>query len=86
MTDIQLLTVVVTLLAIFGAMISNRKSLEGMRSESKSRAAAGRIQRTELQTMLQATLFRIESKLDQIAETLARQSESLDRIARGGRE
>lgn len=73
MTDIQLLTIVITLFAIFGSMLANRKSVEDMRDvlrvEMKAQAAEWN-----------GSLQRIENKLDHISETLASHGTRLDRL------
>ncbi len=76
MSDIQLLTIIITLAAIFGAMYGNRKSVEDMRDVL--RAEAGH-QGAELK----AILLRIENKVDHMAETQADHRERLARLEGG---
>lgn len=88
MTDVQLLTIGLTLLAIFGATFANRKSVEDMRdvlrAENKTQAAeftaALKVQSAELN----AALIRIENKIDHVAEMVASHSVRLDKLE-GGR-
>jgi hypothetical protein len=70
MTDMQLLTLVITLLAIFGAMYGNRKSTEDMRDVLRAewKGGVGEI-RAELKTGLgeiRADLKLIDNKLDHV--------------------
>jgi hypothetical protein len=78
----QLLTLVITLLAIFGAMYGNRKSTEDMRDVLRAELKAGRAESTlELRKAvapLHLALQRIENKLDHLAEVQARHSEKLE--------
>lgn len=89
MSDMQLLTLVITLLAIGGAMYGNRKSVEDMRdvlrAESKTQAAEWKLDldtRFGLQTDV---LRRMENKLDHIVETLANHGERLTNLEKGGK-
>jgi len=99
MSDIQLLTIGLTLLAIFGATVANRKSVEDMRdvlrAENKAQAseltAAFKTQAAEFTAALKvqsaelnAALIRIENKIDHVAEMVASHSERLDKLE-GGR-
>lgn len=77
MTDLQLLTAAITLLAIFGAMYSNRKSVEDMRDVLRAEFKAESV---TLRADLTAALTRIENKLDHYAETQATHSERLDKL------
>jgi hypothetical protein len=61
MTDLQLMTLVITLLAIFAAMYGNRKSTEDMRDVLRAEWRAGIAE-------LRADLQRIENKLDHYAK------------------
>jgi hypothetical protein len=81
MTDIQLLTIVITLLAIFGAMYGTRKSTEDMRDVLRAEFRAGV---SEVKTDLSLVLQRIENKLDHVVETQAHHSERLDRLEKKG--
>jgi hypothetical protein len=74
MTDMQLLTLVITLLAIFGAMYGNRKSTGDMRDVL---SAEFRSSITEALAPVHLTLQRIENKLDHFAEVQASHSEKL---------
>jgi hypothetical protein len=71
MTEMQLLTLVITLLAIFDAMYGNRKSTEDMRDVLR---AEFRSTVTEVKADLSAILRRIENTLDHFAETQASHS------------
>ena len=64
MTDPQLLTVVLTLVAILGSIIANRKSVEDMRDVLRAEAKAGTAE-------LRIDLQRIENKIDHLSETVA---------------
>ncbi len=90
MTDVQLLTIVLTLLAVFGAMYSNRKSTEDMRdvlrAESKAQAAEMRAESRAQAAEMSAVWQRIENKLDHLADTLAGHSERVDNLGRGKQE
>jgi len=84
MSDIQLLTIVITLLAIFAAMYGNRKSVEDMRNVLR---AETKVQSTELRAAVQGQfadvgtiLARIENKLDHVVATQASHSEWLQRL------
>lgn len=81
MTDIQLLTMTITLLAILGAMYGNRKSVEDMRDVLRAEAKTQTVElRAEVKAQtveLTAVLQRIENKLDHLAETVASHSEKL---------
>jgi hypothetical protein len=77
MTDLQLLTLVITLLAIFGAMYGNRKSTEDMRDVLRAEWRAGI---AEIKTEMMLGFQRIENKLDHYAETQASHSERIDRL------
>jgi len=77
MTDMQLLTLVITLLAIFGAMYSNRKGTEDMRDVLRAEFRSSVI---EVKADLSAILMRIENKLDHYAETQATHSEQISRL------
>lgn len=93
MTDIQLLTIVLTLLAIFAGIYLNRKSVEDMRDVLRAEAKAQTTQMESNQRLLAADirsefttyrseitvlLLRIENKLDHLAETVASHSQKLD--------
>lgn len=73
MTDMQLLTLVITLLAIFGAMYGNRKSTEDMRDVLRAEWKAGVGE-------IRADLKLIDNKLDHVVETQARHSEKIDKL------
>lgn len=73
MTDIQLLTIVLTLLAIYGATFWTRKGVEDMRDVLR---AEMRAQTAELRTDFQ----RVENKLDHLADTIASHSARLDKL------
>jgi hypothetical protein len=73
----QLLTLVVTLLAIFGAMIGTRKSTEDMRDVLRAEFKANL---TETMAPIYLTLQRIENKLDHMAEVQAGHSEAIARL------
>ena len=81
MTDMQLLTLVVTLLAIFGAMIGTRKSTEDMRDVLR---AEFRSAITEAVAPINLALQRIENKLDHMAEVQATHSEAIAELKRRG--
>jgi hypothetical protein len=88
MTDLQLVTLVITLLAIFGAMYGNRKSTEDMRDVLRAewKAGVGEI-RAELRTGLgeiRADLKLIDNKLDHVVGTQARHNERLDQLEKKG--
>jgi hypothetical protein len=84
MTDVQLLTITLTLLAILGSVWANHKSVEDMRdvlrAELKAQAAefglALKTQSGENNTVLQ----RIENKIDHFADTIATHSGRLDKL------
>lgn len=81
MTGAELLTIGLPLLAIFGSIVANRKSLEDMRDVLRAEfTAALNVQSTELA----AALTRIENKIDHVAEMVASHSERLDKLE-GGR-
>lgn len=73
----QLMSLVITLLAIFGAMFGNRKSTEDMRDVLRAEFRA-----TLVETMgpVNLALQRIENKLDHFAETLATHAERIDKL------
>jgi CII-binding regulator of phage lambda lysogenization HflD len=77
MTDMPLLTLVITLLAIFGAMYSNRKGTEDMHDVLRAEFRSSVI---EVKADLSAILMRIENKLDHYAETQATHSEQISRL------
>jgi len=77
MTDMPLLTLVITLLAIFGAMYSNRKGTEDMRDVLRAEFRSSVI---EVKADLSAILMRSENKLDHYAETQATHSEQISRL------
>jgi len=88
MSDIQLLTIGLTLPAIFGATVANRKSVEDMRDVLR---AENRVQAAEFTAALKVqsaelngALIRIENKIDHVAEMVASHSERLDKLE-GGR-
>jgi len=99
MTDVQLVSIVLTLLAIFGSILYNRKGNEDMRDllRAEIRATGAEI-RGELKTdnanlrteMVSAfatvnqTLMRIENKLDHLSETVANHAERIDRLEKRG--
>jgi hypothetical protein len=100
MTDMQMLTLVITLLAIFGAMYGNRKSTEDMRDVLRAEIygdrksaedmrdvlrAEFRASNVELKSELTTILLRIENKVDHFAETQASHSERLNRLDGGAR-
>ncbi len=76
-----LLTLVITLLAIFGAMIGTRKSTEDMRDVLR---AEFRSAITEAVAPINLTLQRIENKLDHVTETQATHSEAIAELKRRG--
>ena len=84
MTDIQLLTIVLTLLAIFGSTFANRKSVEDMRdvlrAEMKAQVAELNLTLKEQTADLKATLLGIANKLDHLAEMVATHGERLDKL------
>ena len=67
MTDMQLVSLVLTLLAIFAAMIGNRKSTEDLRdvlrAEMKAESATVRAEVAALQAEMKAGFERLETKL-----------------------
>ena len=71
MTDIQLLTIVLTLLAIFGSVLANRKSIEDMRDVLRAESR-------EQSATIYARLQGIENKIDHLVEIVASHSERLD--------
>lgn len=73
MTDVQLLTITLTLLAILGSVWANRKSVEDMRDVLRAELKA---QAAEFNTAFQ----RIENKIDHLADTLATHSGRLDKL------
>jgi CII-binding regulator of phage lambda lysogenization HflD len=77
MTDMPLLTLVITLLAIFGAMYNNRKGTEDMRDVLRAEFRSSVI---EVKADLSAIVMRIENKLDHYAETQATHSEQISRL------
>jgi hypothetical protein len=77
MTDLQLVTLVITLLAIFGAMYGNRKSTEDMRDVLRAEWKAGVAE-------IRADLKLIDNKLDHVVQTQARHSERLDHLEKKG--
>ncbi len=77
MTDLQLPALVITLLAIFGAMYGNRKGVEDMRDVLRAEFRAS-------MTEVTAHLTRIENKLDHYAETQASHSERIERLEKRG--
>jgi hypothetical protein len=99
MTDVQLVSIVLTLLAIFGSILYNRKGNEDMRDllRAEIRATGAEIRgelktdsanlRTEMvsgfSTVNQA-LQRIENKLDHLTETLANHAERIERLEKRG--
>jgi hypothetical protein len=88
MTDMQLMTLVVTLLAIFAAMYGTRKSTEDMRDVLRAEWKAGVSEmRAEVRTgvgEIRAELKLIDNKLDHVVETQARHSERLDHLEKKG--
>ncbi len=88
MTDLQLLTLAITLLAIFGAMHGNRKGTEDMRDVLRAELKAGRAETgLELRAAtheINLVLQRIENKLDHYAETQASHSERIEKLEKRG--
>lgn len=88
MTDVQLLSIVLTLLAIFGSILYNRKGIEDMRdvlrAEIKSASAEARVELRDAIAPVNLALQRIENKLDHLTETLANHAERVERIERRG--
>ncbi len=91
MTDLQLVSLVLTLVAILGAVFYNRKSVEDMRdvlrAETKAESAVLRGEITTLRAEMNvgfaqvgATLQRVENKLDHYAEVQAKHQEDIDRL------
>jgi hypothetical protein len=88
MTDIQLLTIVITLLAIFGAMYGTRKSTEDMRDVLRAEWKGGV---SELNATfatgiaeIRADLKLLDHKLGHLVEVAARHSERLDSLGKKG--
>ena len=77
MTDLQMVTLVITLLAIFGAMYGNRKSTEDMRDVLRAEWKVGVAE-------IRADLKLIDNKLDHVVETQARHSDRLDHLEKKG--
>lgn len=75
MTDTQMITLVITLLAIFGAMYGNRKSTEDMRDVLRAEWKAGIM---EITSEMRLGFQRIENKLDHVVETQAAHGTRLD--------
>jgi hypothetical protein len=71
MTDVQLVTIVLTLLAIFGSILYNRKGIEDMRDvlRAEIRAASAELKLDFVPITL--ALQRIENKLDDLSDTMA---------------
>jgi hypothetical protein len=86
MTDLQLITLIVTLLAIFAAMYGNRKSVEDMRdvlrAEIKAVSSASSLELRDVVTPINLALQRIENKLDHVTETQATHSEAIAELKR----
>lgn len=77
MTDLQLLTIVLTLLGIFGATFWTRKGVEDMRDVLRAEMKA---QIGELAAEMRLGFQRIENKLDHLADTVASHSARLDKL------
>jgi hypothetical protein len=84
MTDIQLMSIVLTLLAIFGSILYNRKGIEDMRdvlrAEIKAARAEAGVELRDVIAPINFTLQRIENKLDHYAETQASHAERIERL------
>jgi hypothetical protein len=76
-TDIQLLTIVLTLLAIYGATFWTRKGVEDMRDVLRAESKA---QFVELRAEMKEGFLRVENKLDHLADTIASHSARLDKL------
>jgi hypothetical protein len=77
MTDIQLLTIVLTLLAIFGATFWTRKGVEDMRDVLRAEMKA---QTAEFLAEMRLGFQRLDNKLDHLADTQASHSARLDKL------
>jgi CII-binding regulator of phage lambda lysogenization HflD len=88
MTDVQLISIVLTLLAIFGSILYNRKGIEDMRdvlrAEIKASGAELRLELRDAIAPVNLALLRIENKLDHLTETQANHAERIERLERRG--
>jgi hypothetical protein len=76
MTDMQMVTLVITLLAIFMAVFLNRKSIEDMRDVLRAEMKA---QMAEFRAENAVQFTVINNKLDHLLEVVAAHSEKLDK-------
>jgi CII-binding regulator of phage lambda lysogenization HflD len=84
MTDVRLLSIVLTLLAIFGSILYNRKGIEDMRDVLRAEIKAA-VNEVRLEFMpVNLALQRIENKLDHLADTVANHAERIERLEKRG--
>ncbi len=88
MTAVQWLSIVLTLLAIFGSILYNRKGIADMRdvlrAEIKASSSELRVELRDAFIPVNLVLQRIENKLDHLAKTVANHAERMERLEKRG--
>lgn len=88
MTDLQLVTLAITLLAIFAALYGNRNAVEDMRdvlrAEINSVQSGMGLKLRSATGEIHLILQRIENKLDHFSEIQASHNERITRLERRG--
>jgi hypothetical protein len=88
MTDTQLLTLCLAIIMPLSMLLYSNSRIgeakETLRAEIKTLGGELRTDSIQLRADLNATLVRIENKIDHIAETQAVHSERLDRLEKNG--